>query len=141
GLDSALVAAVMRRTRPDLPLRAYTARFSEVSYDEGEHAEAVARRLRLEWTPVAVPASAVPGEIAGLVAPSGEPLGDPAWVPASLLARRAVEDVRVVLVGEGADELFGGYPTYLGALAAERYRRWPEGMRRLAAGLVRAWPV
>ena len=141
GLDSALVATVARRSRPDVPLRAYTARFAEVSYDEGDHAAGMAKHLALDWTPVDVSASAVPGEIEGLVATSGEPLGDPAWVPMSLLARRAVEDVRLVLVGEGADELFGGYPTYIGALAAETYARWPRAVRAIVSRAVGAWPV
>ena len=61
----------------------------------------------------------------------GEPLADPAWVPTALLARRASRDVKLALVGEGADELFGGYPTYVGAALAERYAALPE--RRAAS--------
>jgi asparagine synthase (glutamine-hydrolysing) len=59
----------------------------------------------------------------------GEPLADPAWLPTALLAQRAAQDVRLALVGEGADELFGGYPTYLGAGIAERYGRLPVWLR------------
>ena len=59
----------------------------------------------------------------------GEPLADPAWLPTALLANRAAQDVRLALVGEGADELFGGYPTYLGAGFAERYGRLPRWLR------------
>ena len=141
GLDSALVATVARQVRPDLPMHAYTVRFAAASYDEDEGARETAARLGLPWTPVDVAASDFPGEIEKLVATSGEPLGDPAWVPVAKLARRAVEDVRLVLVGEGADELFGGYPTYPGALLAERYGRLPAALRGLVARAVRAWPV
>jgi len=44
----------------------------------------------------------------------GEPLADPAWIPTTLLAQRAAQESKMALVGEGADELFGGYPTYIG---------------------------
>ena len=54
-----------------------------------------------------------------------EPVGDPAILPTFLLAESAREHVKVVLSGEGADELFGGYPTYLGHKAAGLYRGIP----------------
>jgi asparagine synthase (glutamine-hydrolysing) len=56
-------------------------------------------------------------------------LADPAWIPAALLARRAAQEVKLALVGEGADELFGGYPTYIGAGLAERFTRLPDWLR------------
>src|SRR5439155_1415744 len=57
----------------------------------------------------------------------------PAWVPTFLLARCARTHVKTVLVGEGADELFAGYPTYLGGALAARYARLPAGVRRALA--------
>jgi asparagine synthase (glutamine-hydrolysing) len=75
--------------------------------------------------------------LVGLV---GEPLADPAWVPTALLARRAAQDVKVALVGEGGDELFGGYPTYIGAQAAEYYARIPRVLRAAIRRAVTAWP-
>jgi asparagine synthase (glutamine-hydrolysing) len=141
GLDSSLVAAVARSVAPDRPLTAYTIRFSEVSYDEGSAASAAATALGIPWATVSLGAGDVRREIETLVSVSGEPLADPAWVPASILSRRAVEDVRMVMVGEGADELFGGYPTYLGALWADRYSRLPAPLKAAVAGAVRALPV
>src|SRR5256886_11669216 len=63
-----------------------------------------------------------------------EPVGDPAILPTFLLAEAAREHVKVVLSGEGADELFGGYPTYLGHKAAGLHRSIPAraGRRWLA---------
>jgi asparagine synthase (glutamine-hydrolysing) len=64
-----------------------------------------------------------------------EPIADPAILPTFLLARAAREHVKVILSGEGADELFGGYPTYIGHKIAPAYHRLPgffrAGMRRL----------
>jgi len=127
--------------RPQAPLTAYTIRFDEASYDEGAIASAAASSLGIPWATVSVGAADVKREIEKLVSVSGEPLADPAWVPASMLSRRAVEDVRLVMVGEGADELFGGYPTYIGALLADRYARWPRPLKAAISGLASALPV
>jgi asparagine synthase (glutamine-hydrolysing) len=141
GVDSSLVAAVARQVRPHSPLSAYTLRFGEASYDEGDYAERVARHLDLPVVEVRVTPELVPGELRSLIASSGEPLGDPAWIPTALLARRAAQDVKLALVGEGADELFGGYPTYIGAEIASRYAALPSPLRaavRAVAGRIPA---
>jgi asparagine synthase (glutamine-hydrolysing) len=140
GIDSSLVAAVARRVRPGYPLKAFTLRFEEHSYDEGAFAQDVAAGLGIPCDPVWVTPGAFPGVLAELIAHSGEPLADPAWVPTALLARRAAEEVKVALVGEGGDELFGGYPTYLGALLAERYAGLPSAVRATCRRLAEAWP-
>jgi asparagine synthase (glutamine-hydrolysing) len=82
----------------------------------------------------------IPELLPGLVSLAGEPLADPAWIPTALLARRAAQDVKVALVGEGGDEVFGGYPTYPGAALAARFQRLPRPFRALLAALVRALP-
>ena len=66
-----------------------------------------------------------------------EPLGDASIVPTRLLAAFARERVKVVLSGEGSDELFGGYPTYPGHLLAERFLRLPSSVRRSVLAVVR----
>jgi len=140
GIDSSLVAAVARRVRPDYPLQAFTLRFSEASYDEGLFAQQMAARLGIRCDAVWVRPDAFPPVLAELIAHSGEPLADPAWVPTALLARRAAEEVKVALVGEGGDELFGGYPTYLGALLAQRYGALPSVVRGIFRRLIDTWP-
>jgi len=140
GIDSSLVAAVARRERPDYPLKAFTLRFQEHSYDEGLFAQRIAAQLGIACDAVWVKPEAFPSVLAELIAHAGEPLADPAWVPTALLARRAAEEVKVALVGEGGDELFGGYPTYIGALISERYARLPSVVRGTFRRLVEAWP-
>jgi asparagine synthase (glutamine-hydrolysing) len=141
GLDSSLVAAVAKDLAPARELRAYTLRFREASYDEGGFAEQIARHLGLDWTPVSVSPDTLREGLPELIRVVGEPLADPAWVPTALLARRASRDVKLALVGEGADELFGGYPTYVGAALAERYRRLPGPARGLLRRLIEWWPL
>jgi asparagine synthase (glutamine-hydrolysing) len=141
GLDSSLIGAVLRDVRSDVPFNAYTIRFAEDSYDEGPSAASAARALGIPLASMTLRASDVPREIAALVAKSGEPLADPAWVPYAMLARRAAEDVRVAFVGEGADELFGGYPTYLAAAWADRFDNLPRIARTAVRSLTKALPV
>jgi asparagine synthase (glutamine-hydrolysing) len=141
GVDSSLVTAVARAVRPDLPLRAFSLRFPDASYDEGEAAARVARHLGVTATEVWVRPEDFTTCLPELVRMTGEPLADPAWVPAALLARRAAADVRQVLVGEGGDELFGGYPTHSGVWLAERYNHLPRLLRRAANELVRRLPA
>lgn len=140
GLDSSLLAAVATAARPGDRPPCYTLRFRERSYDEGGPAGAVARRLGLELRTVLVEPEALPELLPRLVALVGEPLADPAWIPTALLARHAARDVRVALVGEGGDEVFGGYPTYPGAGLADRFRRLPRVVRTPLDALVRALP-
>ncbi len=141
GLDSALIAAVARSLRPARELPAYCIRFDEASFDEGSDAERVAARLGCPFVPVTVTANDLPSTLHELVATTGEPLADPAWVPLAQVTKRASLDVRVLLAGEGADELFGGYPTYLGAQFAGRYARLPAGLRKvLQRGIERLPP-
>src|SRR5262249_21041015 len=66
-----------------------------------------------------------------------QPLGDPSVLPTWWLARRAAEVVPVVLTGEGGDELFAGYPTYLGHRHAALADRLPDALAKAALELAR----
>jgi asparagine synthase (glutamine-hydrolysing) len=140
GIDSSLVSAVARSLHPKRPLRAYTLRFEETSFDEGNFAALVARRLNMDLAPVWVRPEDVRDSLKELIRLVGEPLADPAWLPATLLARRAAQDIRLALAGEGADELFGGYPTYIGASVADHYARLPAWARSIIRRALGALP-
>jgi asparagine synthase (glutamine-hydrolysing) len=140
GIDSSLVTAVARAVRPEQPLTAFVLRFTEASYDEGIFAERVAADLKVPAVAVWVRPEDFVERLPELIRLAGEPLADPAWVPAAVLARRAATEVRTALVGEGGDELFGGYPTYTGVWLAERYRRLPASLRRWSAKAIAALP-
>jgi asparagine synthase (glutamine-hydrolysing) len=139
GIDSSLVSAVVRSLHPTRPLKAYTLRFDEQSFDEGHSAAVVAKQLQMELVTVRVKPDDMRIGLKSLIRTVGEPLADPAWIPTTLLAQRAAHEVKMALVGEGADELFGGYPTYIGAGAAERFVQLPSwlgfGIRRVIEAL------
>ena len=140
GIDSSLVSAVVRSLYPKRPLKAYTLRFEEHSFDEGRFAAAVAKQLKMELVTVPIKPDDVRHGLRSLIRLVGEPLADPAWIPATLLAQRAAQDSKMALVGEGADELFGGYPTYIGAGVAERFAQLPGWLRFAIRLVVEALP-
>lgn len=140
GLDSSLVAAVCKSVRPEKPLTGYTIRFGEASYDEGTYAEQVADTLGLNFVTVVVKPEMVQSELTNLIRTVGEPVADQSWVATSILARRVAKDVKYALIGEGADELFAGYPTYIGAQLAGFYQRFPVRMRAWIKEAVEAMP-
>jgi asparagine synthase (glutamine-hydrolysing) len=140
GIDSSLVSAVVRSLHPKRPLKAYTLRFEEESFDEGRFAAAVAKQLKMELVTVQVKPADVRDGLKSLIRLVGEPLADPAWVPTTLLAQRAAQENKMALVGEGADELFGGYPTYIGARVAERFVQLPSWLRVAIRLVVEALP-
>ncbi len=140
GVDSSLVSSVLRSLRPDSSITAYTLRFREESYDEGDYASRVAALYGFHERDIWVGPDDLRQEIERLITGCKEPLGDPAWAPAALCATAASAEIKLALAGEGADELFGGYPTYLGIGLAERYARLPRWVQRGIAALVERWP-
>ena len=140
GIDSSLVSAVVRSLHQKRPLKAYTLRFDEQSFDEGRFAAAVAKQLKMELVTVRVKPDDVRIGLKPLIRMVGEPLADPAWIPTTLLAQRAAQETKMALVGEGADELFGGYPTYIAVEVAERFVQLPSWLRFAIRRAVGALP-
>src|SRR6059036_3347199 len=125
GLDSSLLAAAAARVKAGEQIHTYSVRFTEPGYDESPHAEAVTHHIRTIHHVVTADDAMLERALGVVTGSLAEPVGDPAILPTYLLAEAAREHVKVVLSGEGADELFGGYPTYLGHKAAGLYRRVP----------------
>jgi asparagine synthase (glutamine-hydrolysing) len=133
GLDSSFLVAAAARAMPGEQLHTYAVRFEDPGYDESPFAEQVTHRIRSVHHVVTADDAALERALHIVIDRLAEPLGDPAILPTYLLAEAARADVKVVLSGEGADELFGGYPTYPGHTAAEFLRRLPGrgALRRL----------
>jgi len=137
GLDSSLLAAAAARVMAGERIHTYAVRFVEPGFDESRYAEAVTHSIRTVHHVVTADDPALERAFEVITRSLAEPIGDPAVLPTYLLADRARQEVKVVLSGEGADELFGGYPTYLGHQAAALWRRLPARglLRRLVNGV------
>jgi asparagine synthase (glutamine-hydrolysing) len=119
GLDSSLIAALAVEQRGDRRVDTFSAGFGDPRFDETRHARHVSSALGTRHHEVTVS----PGEFTTLWSEltwhRDGPLSEPADVAVFRLATLAREHVKVVLSGEGSDELFGGYPKYrLAGLAA-----------------------
>jgi asparagine synthase (glutamine-hydrolysing) len=141
GLDSSLLAAESVRHLPAEAVHTYAARFDSASFDESQWAARVCRALGTTHHTVSTGESELQRALQIVTARVAEPLADPAILPTYLLSEAAAQNVKVVLSGEGADELFGGYPTYLGHRWAERFAHLPAALRGAARSLVHQLPV
>src|SRR2546422_1045575 len=140
GLDSSLLVAAAARAIPGERIHTYAVRFTEAGYDESAYAEALTHEIASVHHVVTADDESL-GRALDVVSRSlAEPLGDPAVLPTWLLAEAARENVKVILSGEGADELFGGYPTYLGHKFAERWQRVPGPLRHAVRWAADRWP-
>jgi asparagine synthase (glutamine-hydrolysing) len=141
GLDSSFLVAAAARVLPGERIHTYAVRFVEPGYDESGYAEAVTHDIKTVHHVVTADDEALNRALEVVSQSLAEPLGDPAVLPTYLLADAARAEVKVVLSGEGADELFGGYPTYLGHRAAAAWGRLPGPLRRTLRWAVERWPA
>ncbi len=141
GVDSSLLAAYATKAMAPTKLHTFAIGFEEPSYDERDPARAVARHLGTHHIDVLATAKNLAAQLHTMIDRMAEPIPDPAVLPTALLATEAKRHVGVVLSGEGADELFGGYPTYPGHTVAARYGRLPSAVRNVIKRIVNSLPV
>ena len=125
GLDSTAVAYHMRRnlTRN---FTAFTIGFPESDYDERPQARLVADRFGIDLHEIEVGRGSF-DDLPKIVSHMQVPFADPSLLPMWTLAREVSRHVKVALVGDGGDEMFGGYDRYRAHLMADRYG-WIPGL-------------
>ena len=133
GIDSSALTALAAQ-ESGYPVQTFSIGFEERSFDELERARLVARRYGTDHHELVVRPDAA-RLLPEIAAASDEPLGDSSALPTYLVSRLAAEHVKVVLSGEGGDELFGGYETYAAGLLAARFGRAARALAPLAERL------
>jgi asparagine synthase (glutamine-hydrolysing) len=139
GIDSGLLLALMNLNGTSWPT--YTVGYGS-SYAEDELADGAetARVLGSKHTSVAITKSMFHEELPNIVAALEEPIAASSVVPMYFVCQRAREDVKVALVGQGPDELFGGYRRHLGVRYGGLWARLPSWMRGSISSAIEALP-
>jgi asparagine synthase (glutamine-hydrolysing) len=144
GIDSSAIAAVMSEM-VDEPIKTFAVAFAEREANELHYARVVAHQFKTDHFEVVVPAERFFETLPKLVWHEDEPLAHPSSVALYFVSRLAAEHVKVVLTGEGSDELLAGYGRYrktvLNLILGRRYHRWtPAVLRQAVQGLIRSMP-
>ena len=126
GLDSSVVCALMTRHLSQ-PLKTFSIGFDEAGFDELPDARRVAQHLGTEHHEMVVRPDAA-NLLETLVHHFDEPFGDSSAIPTFLVSQLAARHVKMVLSGDGGDELFAGYSRYRRYATLQRIRRATLGM-------------
>jgi asparagine synthase (glutamine-hydrolysing) len=131
GIDSSVVVGLLAGM-VDHPVKTFSVGFEgEAAFDERRFAALVAGHYRTDHHELLLSPMAIAEQLPRIIDQLAEPVMDPALIPTRLLSEFARREVTVVLTGEGADELFGGYRRYL---YQKRYGRFAAVPGLLAAG-------
>lgn len=132
GVDSSTIVALMARVM-NRPVKTFSIGFADKRYDELSYAGAVAKHLGTEHHELVVTPASM-SLIDTIISSFDEPFGDSSAIPTFHVAKLASEHVKVVLTGDGGDELFAGYERYVTFMRRQWLHKVPEGMRALAFG-------
>jgi asparagine synthase (glutamine-hydrolysing) len=139
GLDSGLLLALMNERGGSWP--AYTVGYGG-SFEDDELADAAETALLLgaRHVPVKLDRAEFEKSLPGIVEWLEEPIAASSIVPMYFVSRRARQDVKVALMGQGPDELFGGYKRHLGVRYGDYWRRLPGPVRLMLGSAIAQLP-
>lgn len=145
GIDSAAILAVMSGL-VDAPIQTFSVAFAERSANELAYARLAAQAFGSDHREVLLDPAAFFAALPDLIWHEDEPIAHPSSVALNAVARLAGEHVKVVLTGEGSDELLAGYGRYARTLLNHRlgtvYERWtPAALRRGVQGAIGRLPL
>jgi asparagine synthase (glutamine-hydrolysing) len=140
GLDSSAVVGLMAR-HSALPVKTFSVGFRESGYSELPYARTIAKQFGTEHHELTVSQDDLMDYLPALVRFRDAPVAEPSDIPIYLLACEARKTVKMVLTGEGSDELLGGYPKHVFEPYVSYYQWLPSPLRAyVLEPLVRALP-
>jgi asparagine synthase (glutamine-hydrolysing) len=144
GVDSSAIAALTQRAAAR-PVQTFAVGYFEAEFSELGYARHMAATLGTEHSEVVVGLEPFFGVLPKLIWQEDEPIAWPSSVPLYFVSRLAAQHVKVVLTGEGSDELFAGYERYrwldVNQRWAERYARVPDRVRRAVRQWIATFPL
>ncbi|HSV29456.1 MAG TPA: asparagine synthase (glutamine-hydrolyzing), partial [Candidatus Omnitrophota bacterium] len=122
GIDSSAVVALMTR-HSDQPVKTFSVGYDEARYSELRYARMVSEQFRTDHHELVIKAADVISDLPLLTRFRDAPVAEPADVPIHRLSREARRSVKMILTGEGSDELLGGYPKHRAEPFVALYQR------------------
>jgi asparagine synthase (glutamine-hydrolysing) len=139
GLDSSTIVALM--TRHNTNVKTFSVGFGEGGYSELAYASVVARHFGTNHHELVVGFDDIVENLPRLVGYRDAPVSEPSDIPIYMLAKEASKTVKMVLTGEGSDEILGGYPKHVFERFAHGYQLMPGMIRHnLIAPLTQSLP-
>ncbi|MBK9255873.1 MAG: asparagine synthase (glutamine-hydrolyzing) [Saprospiraceae bacterium] len=139
GIDSSIITCLMAKIS-DQPVKTFSIGFQEKEYDESKRAELIARHIGAEHTVQYLNYHDVVDHIDEIIEHFDEPFGDSSAIPSYYVAKVAAKEVKVVLTGDCADELFGGYEKYLGSYYGNKFKSLPTLLQKIITFVVNRLP-
>ena len=139
GIDSSAVVAMASMLSPDA-LNTFTIGFNEPDYNELGHAGLVASEFGTDHHELTLGPGALGDQMQDLAWHLDEPFGDSSAIPTFMVSKLASQSVKVVLSGDGGDELFGGYDKYVVEQRERSTRFLPAPARNLLGKISRTMP-
>ena len=134
GIDSSYLVSIAK------PEKTYTVGYDNPKYDEIGYAKDLTNKLNISNTAKKITKEEYMKAFPNIMYHMDEPLADPSAIALYFVAEIAAKDVKVVMSGEGADELFGGYNTYKEEIDQAWYMKIPFPIRRLASCIAGIFP-
>lgn len=138
GIDSSIIASIAKEYHP--AIKTFSVGFERDGFSEIDVAKETADRLGVENISYVITPEEYMAEVPKIMWHMDDPLADPACVPLYFVAREARKHVTVVLSGEGADELFGGYNIYREPGDLEVFNKIPRVGKVLLKGIAGMMP-
>lgn len=138
GIDSSFIVSLAKQINPKI--KTFSVGFESQGYSEVDVAKETAAALDLENIDYTISPKEFIEELPKIIWHMDDPLADPAAVPLYFVAREAKKQVKVVLSGEGADELFGGYNIYRESIDLQGFDTIPDPIKKVLKNLVKIVP-
>lgn len=138
GIDSSIIVAIAKDFDPNL--KTFSVGFEREGFSEIDVAQETAYHLGVENISYIISPKEYMEELPKILWYMDDPLADPACVPLYFVAREAKKHVNIVMSGEGADELFGGYNIYREPQSLEVFRNLPDVLKSFLLALAKMIP-